>query len=290
MKINNKLIVLSLCTGIVFSSFGGITFGSDNKGSNQELVQPGLQLTPPTDSFQAEYEEVIIDGTEQEAALYTGTTSRLGGEYTIDPHTVDGEELEKLLNEGYELKEIFNADEIANQVGLAPVDILTANVDGLSVGELREEVLKQRENSLKMKLKAEFSSDFSELQSLDLTEDEVYVLLLGKKENAELNIAEIAENYQAQGKSSINDMLLMIENNEIQKSNITDTQQNDVNLDKENAKANRLIIQNDISPNLVEKFRAFAEANKISLEGLLENYINEKERQDNHVKISEGGK
>ncbi|MFC5700580.1 hypothetical protein ACFPVX_04730 [Cohnella faecalis] len=298
MKTNNKWVVVSLCFGIVFSSFSGITFGSDKKEVSLDINQPSKQLAVPPDTAKPADTTIEIKGDSPDnfEPLFSGSLEQLGGNSAIDPYSIDADQLEKFLNEGYGLEDIFRADEIGNQVGIDPEEVLHAKTDGADWEDVQSKLLDEKQSRLEQELRKQFSSEYNALRSFKLTEEEKSLLLLAKQENRELNITDVARAYQQQGKKAISDAINQVKTQDTAPEiNVLPDQEAEsqegltkdslgkkqVISDKENS-----VEVNDLPPLLVEKLKAFAEANQIPLEELLQQYKDEKNRQSAAVKMT----
>lgn len=138
---NKKIIAFTLCIGILASSFGSYITGYSQINTNKftekkydtSLDNSGINTLPSLNLAEIEPEvnnrkniysnNSLITSDNNEEILYKGTKSTLNPG-TPDIYNISEDEVKSMLQEGYTVKDIFEADKIGNETGIEPKTLL----------------------------------------------------------------------------------------------------------------------------------------------------------------------
>lgn len=191
---NKKVIAITLCIGLVASSFSGYVTGYtqnedskftakvydtslDNSGvtvlPSQNLIEIAPEVTEPEKAI---YDKTVVTSNEGEI-LYKGTTA------TLDPNMPDmynlgEEEIENMMEKGYSVEDIFEADKISNEIGIEPEALLEKKTSSnKSLEQVKKDVLEESRKKTFAKLKTTYKTEYEKLKSKKMSEDEIMNLL-----------------------------------------------------------------------------------------------------------------
>jgi hypothetical protein len=204
---NKKSIAVILSIGIAVSGFSQIitTYAqnsmeevdfSSGKAPEQNItsLEPELfdqNVTPNKDVYGLD---------NQNAVLYQGIKIRANSKSTKDLYNLGEDEIETLLESGFSIQDIYEADEISNELFVNPVELLNMKKESnKSLTELRSDIINQRKESSNNYLKNKYKNDFKTLQEQGLNEEEIFSLLAyADINNLQVN-KELIMNYKNKG-------------------------------------------------------------------------------------------
>lgn len=191
---NKKIIAITLCIGLVVSSFGGYVTGYsknedskftakeydsrlDNSGvevlPSQNLVKLAPEVTEPEKTV---YDKAIITSNEGEI-LYKGTMATLDPNMP-DMYNLEEKEIKSMMEKGYSVEDIFEADKISNEIGIEPEALLEKkDSSNKSLEQIKKDVLDENKKKTFTKLKATYKTEYEKLKNKKIGEDEIMNLL-----------------------------------------------------------------------------------------------------------------
>lgn len=198
-----KSIAIALCVGIISSSFSGIisyAAYNSNKESNSAYNKAAEQSI--SDMLPDIYDQDITANSNvvlpnNEDILYKGTLIQYN---TEDFYNIDQEELTSLLEHGYTIQEIFEADEFGNELFIDPKELLEMKNDTKkTLQELKDGIIKERTDNATNHIKSMYKNEYKKLLKEGLKEDEVLSLLMYADAN-ELQITDaLIKEYKSKG-------------------------------------------------------------------------------------------
>ncbi len=206
---NRKTISIILCIGIITSSFSGfITTYAKNENMKEQDI---LTLKAPEQNITESLPEVVdqepdeskneILTTNEGYILYQGTRTRYDSEGSESiTYSLSKEEIVSLMESGYRMQDIFEVDDISNEIYIDPMELfqLKEGTDK-SWKELKDDVLKQRKDDCITYLKSKYKKEISTLENEGMNKDEIIQFLMNADaEGLKINDGLIKE-YQSKG-------------------------------------------------------------------------------------------
>jgi hypothetical protein len=112
--------------------------------------------------------------------LYEGSrkTSDHENPYAEDLYDITSKDIETLMADGFTVQEIFEADDMGNELDVDPKELLSMKKEtGRSLKELKEEILQERKDDCLNYLKNKYSKGYAKLKSEKLGQDEILMIL-----------------------------------------------------------------------------------------------------------------
>lgn len=207
-----KIIIWTLCISLVLPQFlvqslslaqgAGEKFG--NLMSNHfSIKEDAIRLD------RQPVEKTIQEQVFQESSSPVQETVFEGQRISIDPEAEDffelePEEISQLLQEGYTVEDIYLADELGNELGEHPMDLLQEkdNQKKLDWKAFEESVKDEIRNEQFESIKKEYAEEMTQLQAAGLSEEMQFTLLLYAKTNHE-SIDDVLKNYKKDGEKAV---------------------------------------------------------------------------------------
>ncbi|BCJ92671.1 hypothetical protein acsn021_02400 [Anaerocolumna cellulosilytica] len=214
---HKKIIAITLCVGLLASSFSGYLTGYSKNEKNKltikkydsSLDNSGLTTLPSVDLVEIESEAIIPENTPyhkntsisdmEGEIMYKGTKVTLNPEGK-DVYSIGKEEIEAMMQEGYSVVDIFEADKISNETGIAPEILLEKKTDSSkSLAEIKKEILEENREKTYEKLKDTYKKEYEKLKNKKLKETEIMNLLAYADVNNIKVTDELIVTYQKSG-------------------------------------------------------------------------------------------
>lgn len=195
---HKKLLAIALCIGIVSTSFSGFISYAENIAANKRGADEsaGKAPAPGISELKAEVNRTEITYEDHGKAIQTGDSVVIyqSTRTTVDPdrkvndrYNFDEQAIEELMNKGYSLQDIFEADEIGNEIQEDPFVLLEKKeTSEKSLTEIKEDILKDRKEKANSHLKKKYSKEFDQLTKDKMKEEEIvsflaYIDMSGQK-------------------------------------------------------------------------------------------------------------
>ena len=221
---NKKVIAIALCIGIISTSFSGIFTSYAKNSEVVELVDTSKALSPDITELNVVVNNEVIsssnNGSERQAGnsivIYQSTKTTLGpNSEGNDVYDLDEKEIEQLINKGYSLEDIFEADEIGNEIYEDPMTLLKKKKDTRrTLEDIKDEILKDRKEKSTEYLKKKFDKDISKLQKDKMKDDEIISFLAYLDMTGQQLTDDLIKEYRKKGKDLFKEMKLHNNNDE----------------------------------------------------------------------------
>jgi len=204
---NKKIIAFTLCIGILASSFGSYITGYSQINTNKftekkydtSLDNSGINTLPSLNLAEIEPEvnnrkniysnNSLITSDNNEEILYKGTKSTLNPG-TPDIYNISEDEVKSMLQEGYTVKDIFEADKIGNETGIEPKTLLEKKEStGKSLNQIKNEILETNRKKVVEEFKKTYPKEYEKLKSKKVKESDITNLIV----YAEINNRKITD-------------------------------------------------------------------------------------------------
>lgn len=211
-----KYIAIALCLGITASSFNGFFISYAENGptgtdSAETEYSQGLAGTQNIAELEAEVPDnattpsadVLSASEDNDVILYEGSrnSSDKDNPFADDVFGIGGEELNALVEEGFTIQEILEADDISNEILVAPKELLEMKKEtNKSLAELKEAILKERKDNSIRYLKNKYAKEFDKLKKDKLSEDEIISILVYADTNKVQVTDDLLKQYKKTGK------------------------------------------------------------------------------------------
>jgi len=213
---NKKIIAIALCVGIVVSSFSGYVTGYTKFEPNEftakkldaSLDNSGTSTLPPINVIEINAEDmkpennpnkIVVTSDDDGEILYKGTKSTLDPD-SKDMFNIGEEEIEAMMQEGYSVEDIFEADKISNETGIEPEMLLEKKAEtNKSLEEIKKDILEESREKTFAKLKETYKKEYDKLKSKKLKESEIMNLLAYTDINNVKVTDELITAYQKSG-------------------------------------------------------------------------------------------
>lgn len=281
---NRKIMAITLCIGILASSFGGtlisnakndkseFTIKKNNSSLDNSMVsvlpsQKIIELEPEVYSTENVPSDKIITASDKEGEiLYKGTLSTLNPEGK-DMFYIGEKEIEDMMQKGYSVEDIFEADKISNEIGIEPEALLEKKAaSNKSLEQIKKDVLAESREKTISELKNKYKNEYKKLKGKNLKETEIINLLA----YADVNNVKVSDTlineYQKNG-----DKVFKKAKNEIKANKVSQETKKEYQLSEAETK--------DLSEELIGKLEVLSKKTGISVEELAKGY-----QQDNDNK------
>lgn len=275
---NKKLMAITLCVGIVVSSFGGYITGYSKfepeefkaKKLDASLDSSGTSTLPPLNIIEINEADLkpennankIVVTSDDGEILYKGTRSTLDPD-SKDMFNIGEEEIEAMMQEGYSVEDIFEADKISNESGIEPEILLEKKAEtNRSLEEIKKDILEESKEKTFSKLKETYKKEYDKLKSKKLKENEIMNLLAYTDINNVKVTDELIATYQKSG-----DEFFKNSNYGIKDSQLSKEMSNEYQLTGDEAKV--------ISDKVLSKLEAISQKTGRPMEELIEGFVGE---------------
>lgn len=276
---NKKIIAIALCVGIVVSSFSGYVTGYTKFEPNEftakkldaSLDNSGTSTLPPINVIEVNAEDmkpennpkkIVVTSDDDGEILYKGTRSTLDPD-SKDMFNIGEEEIEAMMQEGYSVEDIFEADKISNETGIEPEMLLEKKAEtNRSLEEIKKDILEESREKTFAKLKETYKKEYDKLKSKKLKESEIMNLLAYTDINNVKVTDELITAYQKSG-----DEFFKNSNYGIKDSQLSKEMSNEYQLTGDEAKV--------ISDKVLSKLEAISQKTGRPMEELIEGFVGE---------------
>ena len=139
---------------------------------------------------------VIVDGTKQLKSIKSAGAN--------DLYNLDQKDVEELLNSGYSIKQIFEADEIGNSICENPKNLLErAKKEEIDLKDIEKKVIAERKQKRFDELKVKYSKEYLELKKEQLNDNSISTLLAFYDQNDVKSIHELVGQYKKDGDKAL---------------------------------------------------------------------------------------
>jgi len=268
-------LAIILCIGILTSNLGGsfVSLAKDKKREgfkkyDMDMDDSMTNTLPAIDLIEMEpeayYENASNDkiiSTSEGEVLYEGTQSTLDPEEK-DMFHIGEEEIKEMMQKGYSVEDIFEADRIANELFLDPQILLEKKeASDKSLEQIKKDILEESREKMKFYLKEKYEDAYEKLESKDLKETEI-INLLAYADINNLNVSDqLVEEYQTNG-----DKLFKKAKNEINKSKVSQKTKKKYQISDAAAK--------NLSEELIDKLEILSQKTGKPVEKLVKGYMN----------------
>ncbi|MEC0232630.1 hypothetical protein [Paenibacillus alba] len=200
-----KIIALSLCLGILFSSVSPFSTGLAAEVINKlksgstldSSIHRELQINPPTENV---FTTQVASG-ELQAITPTAETVK---SQKSEKYTFSNEDVQTLLNQGYSVQDILKSDDLGNQLDVDPKTILEDHKKNPRGWEQVENEMKSvKFGPLIEQLKKRHPEDAKKLQGKSFTAEEQVSLLSMVDQHLVQSMDDIIKNYKESGEEAI---------------------------------------------------------------------------------------
>lgn len=174
-----------------------------------------------------------------------------------DIYNIGKADIEKLIQEGFTIQDIIDADNIANEIGEDPLKILEmTNNNKKSIQGIKKDILQENKDKALNKLKIKYEKEYKKLVKANLTEDQI-IAFLGYIDINDLKMTDdLIKEYRKLGV-------------ELFKKN------NECTLSAENKKKYKISDKDEkiLNDKLIQAFEKYSKESKISVQDIIHNYI-----------------
>ncbi|HJV47462.1 MAG TPA: hypothetical protein VJ824_17220, partial [Bacillota bacterium] len=273
-KKNKKLLILSLCFGLAFSSIGTLSISSAEelmqkvKSLNDKYItstptKKDISPSEANNSAQAKAQDIELKYTNGDGVLYKGKRESLdaGDPFKNDRYHLTQQDIEELLKNGHSIEDIFKADEIGNHINEDPKNLLAKKKEkGTKWEDMEETVTNERAEKFLGQLKEKHPKEFQQLQNQGLKQDEQFVLLSMYDRHLASGMQELIDTYKKDGNEGINRIL----QNPKQHSNVSKEKIDALGLTADDA--------DGLSEDEIDRIKNLSEKTNIPLKELLNGY------------------
>ncbi|MFA9463425.1 MAG: hypothetical protein ACERKN_03950 [Velocimicrobium sp.] len=189
---NKKIIASVLAASLLLSSFSGVFLSyaksgatpKDTSNNTNEIASEFEKAPTPsvTELKPEENDKKIVTKAELEPVkpsskiIYKST--EIGDSTQEDIYNIDGDDVDELLEQGFTIKDLFKADEIANSILEDPKNLLNMKKEtGKTLDEVKDMILEERKQVVIEDIKKEHGKEFNKLVEKGLTEDEIISMI-----------------------------------------------------------------------------------------------------------------
>jgi hypothetical protein len=274
---NRKFMAITLCIGILASSFGGTLISNAKNDKNEFTIKKNdasldnsmvsvlpsqkiIELEPEVYNTENVPSDKIITASDKEGEiLYKGTLSTLNPEEK-DMFNIGEKEIEDMMQKGYSVEDIFEADKISNEIGIEPEALLEKKeATNKSLEQIKKDVLAESREKTTSELKNKYKNEYKKLKDKNLKEMEIINLLA----YADVNNVKVSDTlineYQKNG-----DKVFKKAKNEIKVNEVSQETKKEYQLSEAETK--------DLSEELIDKLEVLSKKTGISVEELAKGY------------------
>jgi predicted double-glycine peptidase len=183
---NKRLLAILLCISFLGSSFSGMvtTYAKNNQSKNvnkmDSIKAPDQNITTEVPVLFNDAD--IVPGKNVSDYVTESNSSKSDvSNNTISysqKYNIGDEEIEKLLKEGYSIQEIEEADQISNEIGEDPINLLeSAKISGKKLNDIKEEKLKEIKESCINSIKSKYPDDYEKLKKENMKDDDIIIIM-----------------------------------------------------------------------------------------------------------------
>lgn len=234
-----RIIAAILVASITISGLSGM----GSVFAKKDLLQEEEATEVDNSLFEAQPQdesEIVdeVDGlyiTSEEQVIYS--TARIeGNDGTSDVYNLGAEEIERLMEKGATVEELFQLDEIANRLMIDPEALFDKKEDtGKSLTEIEEEIVEERKQESLKEIKEEHPEEYEILESEGISEDEIITFFTYQDMNNGTVSKELAKIYAEEGEESFTEDKHSLSEKKRKKYGLTKKEAK--NLDEETVKA-----------------------------------------------------
>ena len=227
-KNKNKIIAIILCICITVPTFsvGVISFAKANpdiiklpfveNAPISEMNISDVKQTTDTDMKSIEGKSISVEiPSEGTKEIYKGTKKTIvakGTEKsnfikntgTTDRYNLDKDDIEEMLNSGYSIKQIFEADEAGNRIQENPESLLErGKQEKKELKDIEKEIKSERKQKQFDELKVKYPKEYEQLKTEKLKDNEITNLLIFYDLNDVKSITELAGEYGKNGDKAL---------------------------------------------------------------------------------------
>ncbi len=217
-----KVIAIALCIGLFASCFNGVMISLakndtkemeylTDKAPDQNITELEPELSQAGDAVQQSNKKSLSSKVEtgDSVIIYQGETVSLQeGTPSTDVYNIEGDTLKELLDQGFTIEEIYEADDIGNRIYVDPIELLKRSRDeNISLKELEETIVKEMSENYYANLKEKYSKEYKRLSD-DKMDDKDIENLLVYIDDRQLELSEdIIKDYKQKGEKIFSQVL-----------------------------------------------------------------------------------
>ncbi|MBU5334083.1 hypothetical protein KQI61_17970 [Anaerocolumna aminovalerica] len=215
---NKKIYAIALIICLLTSSLSGvyISFAKSEaikkETSNYELSEELIEfekLAPKPSITELEPEqynkeeltkvELATDNIKSSEVIYEGRKI-ISSVQKKDIYNINENDIEELIKQGFSIQDIFQADEIANEINEDPINLLKMKLEtGKTLKEVKDDVIKARKEKIVKNIQNNFKKEYTRLLEDGFKENEIIsILCYMDMNNLQLTDSLIAE-YKSSG-------------------------------------------------------------------------------------------
>ena len=226
-----KIIAIILCVCVILPIFsvGAISFAKANpdiislpfSGSHQkpEFNAGNMRGTADLAPELAEGKEITVKLPDSNAEeVFKGTKKTIGvkgngkaadnNTSATDLYNLGKKEIEALINGGYTLKQIFEADEIGNRIMENPANLLERSKnEHKELKDIEKAIMSERKQKQLDGLKEKYSMEYAELKNEQFNDQDISTLLVFYDQNDVKSMKELARQYKENGDKALSKAL-----------------------------------------------------------------------------------
>lgn len=276
---NKKPIAIILCIGLLVSSLSNslVSIAKDNKREGFKKydmdMDNSMTETLPTativemDSEINNYDYMPNNkiAAFEEEILYEGTQSTLDPEQN-DMFHIGEEEIKEMMQKGYSVADIFEADKIANEIFIEPQILLEKTISSnKSLEQIKKDILEESREKAAAILKEKHKDEYERLKNKNMKENEIMLLLAYADVNNMIISDKLIEEYQ-----KIGDKLFEKSKDELNRNALSQETKNKYQISDTSVE--------DISEELIDKLEILSQKTGKPVKELLKSYINTDKR------------
>lgn len=264
---NKRILAIALCIGLILSSLNGIFISyanndAKNKVSNNELsmvqapAQNIIELEPDLSEISIISDKDDVNSKNEGFIIYEGSKLILDPDNSRDAFNINKEDVENLVKKGFTVQEIFEADDIANEIYEDPIKLLERSKSSdKPMKEVKSEILKERKDNTIKELTTKYGNEYKKLQNEKFAEDEIITFFEYIESNNLKFTNELMKEYKTKGQEFFR---------ENKKSNLTDATKKQYSLSDKEAEG--------LTEDVIATLNSISKKENKSLKELIKDY------------------
>ena len=189
---NKKIIASILAASLLLSSFSGAFLSyakseatqKDTSNNTNEVASefekaptPSVTELKPELNDKKTVTKAVLPAVKPSSKIIYKSTE-IGDSTQEDIYNIDGDDVDELLEQGFTIKDLFKADEIANTILEDPKNLLKMKKEtGKTLDEVKDMILEERKQIVIEDIKTNHEKEYNKLVEKELTEDEIISMI-----------------------------------------------------------------------------------------------------------------
>jgi hypothetical protein len=209
-----KMISIALCIGLVTSGLSGIRIISaknspdtEEAAINEEAYayskaeEPDIIGLEPDTAAQAVDSNIYSTQLEDSDSVIHEEAENI--EDSGDLFDLGREDIQELLESGFSMKDIIEADELGNDIAEDPKELLEHKKNSdQSFEQIKEDILKERKEDNRKYLKNKYEKEYKEIKGKSFNDEDTYTLLSYMDVYGEKLTKDLMKDYKEKGTKS----------------------------------------------------------------------------------------